>query len=302
MESPMQVDEVEDGMNLLSPRPETQDGRAYYEIWHGNHIFFAKGRIIVHRTQWKYSLLTAAFITSLVAGFIYFVYVDSIYVVMPCRSIADLSPALIYIMVALYFNVLLWFGFTAFRDPGFVPMRYDQLIQAEVDPNRFCTTCLVHKPARRSHCSVCDCCVDGFDHHCPWTGNCVGRRNYRSFMGFLAACGLASLFAFSTIAWFTIDHCFVHKVAFHVFIKQYVVVPPLIYFTLAVSAFVIGFAIYHCNLISRQLTTNEYLRRLQNRTNSTGEDSPPSCMQSWTLFFTSPIPPSKLLHPCPVVV
>ncbi|KAH9142231.1 hypothetical protein AeRB84_013681 [Aphanomyces euteiches] len=134
METPMQVDEIEDGMNLLSPRPETQDGRAYYEIWHGNHIFFAKGRIIVHRTQWKYSLLTVAFITSLVAGFIYFV------------SIADLSPALIYIMVALYFNVLLWFGFTAFRDPGFVPMRYDQLIQAEVDPNRFCTTCLARKP------------------------------------------------------------------------------------------------------------------------------------------------------------
>ncbi|CAK4697986.1 unnamed protein product [Aphanomyces euteiches] len=49
-------------------------------------------------------------------------------------------------MVALYFNVLLWFGFTAFRDPGFVPMRYDQLIQAEVDPNRFCTTCLARKP------------------------------------------------------------------------------------------------------------------------------------------------------------
>ena len=35
------------------------------------------------------------------------------------------------------------------------------------------------------HCSDCDVCIDGYDHHCPWTGKCIGKGNKLPFMAFI---------------------------------------------------------------------------------------------------------------------
>eukprot|EP01113_Clastostelium_recurvatum_P003442 TRINITY_DN11502_c0_g1_i1.p1 TRINITY_DN11502_c0_g1~~TRINITY_DN11502_c0_g1_i1.p1 ORF type:complete len:708 (-),score=75.08 TRINITY_DN11502_c0_g1_i1:16-2139(-) len=52
-------------------------------------------------------------------------------------------------------------------------------------PPTFCSTCLVVRPARGKHCSVCDQCVAMFDHHCGWINACVGAGNVRQFALFV---------------------------------------------------------------------------------------------------------------------
>lgn len=34
----------------------------------------------------------------------------------------------------------------------------------------------------RKHCKACNKCVDGFDHHCPFLNQCIGKKNYSWFM------------------------------------------------------------------------------------------------------------------------
>lgn len=42
------------------------------------------------------------------------------------------------------------------------------------------------QPMRSKHCQTCQHCVRRYDHHCPWIENCVGERNHRWFVLYLA--------------------------------------------------------------------------------------------------------------------
>lgn len=89
----------------------------------------------------------------------------------------------------------LWYNFLkAWRsDPGIVrtsqEAKYRTIIELTekdgFDASVFCSSCLVRRPLRSKHCSVCDKCVSRFDHHCPWVGNCIGEKNISYFLGYL---------------------------------------------------------------------------------------------------------------------
>lgn len=80
--------------------------------------------------------------------------------------------------------LLVAFTRTACSDPGIV-FRGER--RGEDANLRFCSRCDTERPLEARHCYDCELCVDGHDHHCPWTGKCIGARTIYFFYAFLTA-------------------------------------------------------------------------------------------------------------------
>ncbi|XP_015600770.1 probable palmitoyltransferase ZDHHC24 [Cephus cinctus] len=61
---------------------------------------------------------------------------------------------------------------------------------------RLCALCETMSPPRSWHCTTCDICILKRDHHCIFTGCCVGHFNHRYFLMFVFYLFAATVYAF----------------------------------------------------------------------------------------------------------
>ncbi|CAN9513952.1 unnamed protein product [Ophioblennius macclurei] len=256
-------------------KKEQQRPRRKWEVFPGKNRFFCDGRIILARQSG---------VLPLTLGLI--VVTCGLFFAFDCPFLVEHVTVFIPVIGGvLFLFVVTSLLRTSFTDPGILPRATPDeaadierqidtsgsssyrppprtkeiLINQQVVKLKYCFTCKMFRPPRTSHCSLCDNCVERFDHHCPWVGNCVGKRNYRFFYSFIISLSFLTSFIFGCV----ITHVTLRSQAAKS-IVQAIQESPGSVVELVICFFsiwsILGLSGFHTYLVASNLTTNEDIK------------------------------------------
>ena len=243
-----------------------------YKDWDGDNYFPLHGHLIEGPCGFRPSLLTGMSITIPFLLFLIF-------------NLKDMNVIIIIIVIFLYIIIMILLLIVSFSDPGII-RRFkseDNILISRKDiyffqlgyirKYKFCSTCSIIRPTRSNHCSDCNNCVEKFDHHCPWIGNCTGKRNYKYFFIFLFLINILFILLTITSIVFVIKKVceFISKnknlpknkkneniIAYA--LSEVIISLYLIIYSGIILIFVVGLLFYHIRLIHNNITTKEDLK------------------------------------------
>jgi len=310
--------DLEAAEELLSKTKKMPKTQKKWEIFPGKNSFYCDGRIVMGRQAGIFYVTLF-----LVIG------TSGLFFAFDCPFLAkEITPIIPVVGAILFIFVLSNLLKTSFSDPGIIPRATNaeaENIEREIEqpsngvgaayrpPPRtkevqvkgqsvklkYCFTCKIFRPPRASHCSICDNCVERFDHHCPWVGNCVGKRNYRYFYLFLVSLAFHCVFIFVC----AVTHLVLlsksngERTQFLEAVRQSpasIIVCVICFFSIWS---IVGLAGFHTYLTSSNLTTNEDIKGSYSSKRSSTNFNPYSRgnpFSNCAMVLCGPQPPSLI--------
>ena len=179
---------------------------------------------------------------------------------------------IIPILLSSCYLILYWIS--GIIDPGLMKRNYDCYGASELPlkiihkgiykTTKICSTCNIVRPFRASHCKDCDNCILRLDHHCPWLGGCIGKRNYIFFYFYLLFLNLNNFFilVISTLAIydkFNSSKSFLNNkiILLHCLPSIFT-----IFYLLIIIFFTTGLFYNHTIFVFNNITTREEIKKL----------------------------------------
>ncbi|KAK8667716.1 hypothetical protein V6N13_007864 [Hibiscus sabdariffa] len=207
----------------MAPNDDSTKTKRLYQVWKGSNRFVFGGRLIFG-PDFASLFLSTFLIAGPAIAFCVRMYTK----IKHENTNVGRGYSILILGALLTVLDLLFLFFTSGRDPGILPRNSkppesveafdeitpsmewvsggtphlklprtkDVMINGHTVKVKYCDTCLLYRPPRASHCSICNNCVQRFDHHCPWVGQCIGIRNYRFFFMFISTTTILCLYVF----------------------------------------------------------------------------------------------------------
>ena len=116
----------------------------------------------------------------------------------------------LFLKIAGIFSFSLYFisyTGTFLLNPGYPERDENSLLGIPRIKFKYCNKCKIWERVDRkiSHCNDCGVCVEGYDHHCHWTGKCIGRKTIFLFNTFLYSILIIILFFLLVIIYIDLE-------------------------------------------------------------------------------------------------
>ena len=245
--------------------------------WAGYNYIRWKGNLLLGPCSFRPTMLSLITISIPIFLFLFFIS-DFL-----AKKISFLIPLIIVIIYIITVSLLI---IVSFCDPGIIlsfPMkkriiedrRESKIFQLGYIKNyKYCDTCSIIRPSRSTHCGDCNNCVEKFDHHCPWIGTCVGKRNYKYFYFFLFILNFLICLIIIFCLYYLIKRITeivkennhleenekIKNIASYSLTEVIMSLYIIIYEGL-VMIFVTGLFIYHTKLVLKNMTTKEDIKK-----------------------------------------
>ncbi|WCJ28657.1 DHHC-type zinc finger family protein [Euphorbia peplus] len=259
--------------------PSKANSLRLYQLWKGNNKFLCGGRFVFGPDA------GSLFLTSFLIGGPAISFCIKMVAMLEKNEPYFHCPVLVgaIILIIMAFTFLLM---TSGRDPGIIPRNChpplecdegstsslewvnsklselklpktkDIIVNGHIVRVKFCDTCLLYRPPRASHCSICNNCVQKFDHHCPWVGQCIGLRNYPYFICFISSATSLCIYVF-VFSWINILRQ--EGSVWNLLSRDVLSIVLIVYCFISVW-FVGGLTVFHFYLMCTNQTTYENFR------------------------------------------